>query len=157
MFIRRIYLTVHDIVFGSRANVAASVLIYGLSINITLQTVHKEQQAWRSIGLKCRKSQRKTWWSYLPPNPSNSTWAGHSFPPTCKPWSRNQTLTLLLCFGSRWNPNINPKGDAVFIDRDPTRILNCIRTGKLHWKNLTQDQLELLRKEVDFLPNWLTA
>ena len=56
-------------------------------------------------------------------------------------------------FSGRWEVPVDPKDDAVFIDRDPAVfgiILNYLRTGAIDPHTLTLRQREALRKEADF-------
>ncbi|KAH9258742.1 hypothetical protein BASA81_003244 [Batrachochytrium salamandrivorans] len=58
-----------------------------------------------------------------------------------------------VMFSGRWNIKINPKDDAVFIDRDPTYfglILNYLRDGTIEVDELSTTQTNLLLREVDF-------
>ncbi|KAH9259402.1 hypothetical protein BASA81_002445 [Batrachochytrium salamandrivorans] len=86
-------------------------------------------------------------------NPVKLNVGGTYFSTSVGNLTREPNTFFAAMFSGRWEIKINPKDDAIFIDRDPTMfatIINYLRTRKIVLGNLTLTQRETLYEEADF-------
>ncbi|KAH9259734.1 hypothetical protein BASA81_002156 [Batrachochytrium salamandrivorans] len=86
-------------------------------------------------------------------NPVKLNVGGSYFSTSVENLTREPDTFFAVMFSGRWDVKINPKDDAVFVDRDPTMfgvIVNYLRKRTIDLDDLSPKQLKALLEEADF-------
>ncbi|KAH9250866.1 hypothetical protein BASA81_011254 [Batrachochytrium salamandrivorans] len=86
-------------------------------------------------------------------NPVKLNVGGSYFSTSVENLTREPDTFFAVMFSGRWDVKINPKDDAVFVDRSPLVfefIIDYLRTGDIDLDDLSPKQLNALNKEADF-------
>ncbi|KAH9257894.1 hypothetical protein BASA81_003913 [Batrachochytrium salamandrivorans] len=86
-------------------------------------------------------------------NPVKLNVGGSYFSTSVENLTREPNTFFAAMFSGRWDVKLNPKDDAVFLDRSPLVfefIIDYLRTGEIDLGDLSPKQLNALNKEADF-------